>query len=131
MNTILLTWTPPYNQHPYGSNYFMLNLILHYRMPEHVSRVSGIPTDWRRSPFNKPQSAFKAFFDVVDGLESKFFLISYNSEGFIKKDDMIIELRRMGKLSFMETPYNTYRGCRNLSGRSAYVKEYLFLLETN
>ena len=22
---------PPYNQHPYGSNYFMLNLLLHYR----------------------------------------------------------------------------------------------------
>ena len=46
---------PPYNQHPYGSNYFMLNLILHYAMPAQVSPVSGIPSDWQRSPFNKPR----------------------------------------------------------------------------
>ncbi|MDR1470865.1 MAG: DNA adenine methylase, partial [Spirochaetaceae bacterium] len=25
---------PPYNQHPYGSNYFILNLILDYKYPE-------------------------------------------------------------------------------------------------
>ena len=24
---------PPYNQHPYGSNYFMLNLLVDYRAP--------------------------------------------------------------------------------------------------
>lgn len=43
---------PPYNQHPYGSNYFMLNLLVRYQGPVHVSRVSGIPTDWRRSGYN-------------------------------------------------------------------------------
>ena len=34
---------PPYNQHPYGSNYFMLNLLVRYERPEKISRVSGIP----------------------------------------------------------------------------------------
>lgn len=120
---------PPYNQHPYGSNYFMLNLILRYKMPQTVSRVSGIPADWKRSPFNKPQEASGAFFKTLDSLDARFFLISYNSEGFIKRERFISELQRRGELSVFETSYNTYRGCRNLSARSRYVKEYLFLLE--
>jgi adenine-specific DNA-methyltransferase len=37
---------PPYNQHPYGSNYFMLNVILNQFVDENnISRVSGIPTN--------------------------------------------------------------------------------------
>jgi len=120
---------PPYNQHPYGSNYFMLNLILHYEAPQSVSKVGGIPTDWKRSPFNKPQEVSKAFLALLDELDAKFFLISYNSEGFLKKDYVFSELEKRGELTFFETTYNTYRGSRNLSSRSQYVKEYLFLLE--
>lgn len=120
---------PPYNQHPYGSNYFMLNLILHYKLPPSASRVSGIPTDWQRSPFNKPQKASGAFFKTLDSLDARFFLISYNSEGFIKKERFISELQSRGELSFFETRYNTYRACRNLLRRPQYVEEYLFLLE--
>jgi adenine-specific DNA-methyltransferase len=40
---------PPYNQHPYGSNYFMLNLLVNYEKPGEISRVSGIPTSWTRA----------------------------------------------------------------------------------
>lgn len=120
---------PPYNQHPYGSNYFMLNLILHYQMPKFISEVSGIPTDWKRSKFNKPHEVSEAFFRVIDELDANYFLISYNSEGFLKKDFVLSELQKRGKLTFFETAYNTYRASRNLSSRSQYVTEYLFLLE--
>jgi len=120
---------PPYNQHPYGSNYFMLNLISSYTRPTSVSRVSGIPDDWNRSPFNKPQEASEALFSIIENLPAKFLLISYNSEGFIKKDEMVAELKKCGKLDVLETSYNTYRASRNLSGRSTYVTEYLYLLE--
>jgi adenine-specific DNA-methyltransferase len=120
---------PPYNQHPYGSNYFMLNLIADYIRPEKVSKVSGIPEDWSRSPFNKPQSAKAALFSIIENLNAKFFLISYNSEGFIKKDEFLEGLHHLGKLTALETAYNTYRGSRNLHTRDTYVTEYLFLLE--
>jgi adenine-specific DNA-methyltransferase len=30
---------PPYNQHPYGSNYFMLNLLVRYQRPSEISRI--------------------------------------------------------------------------------------------
>jgi adenine-specific DNA-methyltransferase len=125
----LVYMDPPYNQHPYGSNYFMLNLITNYEPPISCSRVSGIPDNWNRSPFNKPQSAKSALFSIIANLNAKFFLISYNSEGFVKKEEVISELERIGKLTMLETRYNTYLGSRNLDNRDQYVTEYLFLLE--
>jgi adenine-specific DNA-methyltransferase len=49
---------PPYNQHPYGSNYFMLNLIVNNKRPESISRISGIAEGWNRSSYNKKQFAY-------------------------------------------------------------------------
>lgn len=120
---------PPYNQHPYGSNYFMLNLLCDYRPPVEVSRVSGIPTDWNRSAYNKPQHAADALFDVVREVKARFVLISYNSEGFITPEHFREELARIGTLSVMDTRYNTFRGCRNLADRAIYVTENLYLVE--
>lgn len=120
---------PPYNQHPYGSNYFMLNLLCDYRPPVEISRVSGIPTDWNRSPYNKPQRAADALFDAVREVQARFVLISYNSEGFITPEHFRKELARIGTLSVMDTRYNTFRGCRNLADRAIYVTENLYLVE--
>lgn len=122
---------PPYNQHPYGSNYFMLNLILQYKRPEFFSKVSGIPDTWNRSAYNKPKLAKEILFSVIRECPAKFILISYNSEGFIKYAEFIEFLNSLGKVTPMETDYNTYRGSRNLRMRAIKVKEFLFLLERN
>lgn len=121
---------PPYNQHPYGSNYFMLNLIADYRRPDeqNISRVSGIPKDWNRSHYNKKRFAALDFFELIEQLDSRYILVSFNSEGFISKDQMIDRLSKIGKLEVLETDYNTFRGSRNLNGREIHVKEYLFLV---
>lgn len=120
---------PPYNQHPYGSNYFMLNLIANYEEPKSVSKVSGIPPDWRRSIFNNRRQAPQALLEIIDDIDTHFFAISYNNEGFIDKDWFVSELEKRGKLSVFEEPYNAYRGSRYLSRREKYVVEYLYLLE--
>jgi adenine-specific DNA-methyltransferase len=120
---------PPYNQHPYGSNYFMLNLILEYQYPQNASAVSGIPSDWNRSGYNKEHSALRLLTDLVTGIKSRYVLISFNSEGFITIEQIRDMLNKMGKVEIMEIKYNTFRGSRNLNSRGIYVKEYLFLLE--
>ena len=120
---------PPYNQHPYGSNYFMLNLILKNKIDSKVSEVSGIPEDWNRSDFNKKVKALSSMEKIVSSLDSKYLVISYNSEGFIKFSEMSEMLEKYGKLKTVEIPYNTFRGSRNLQNRDLYVSEYLFVLE--
>jgi adenine-specific DNA-methyltransferase len=120
---------PPYNQHPYGSNYFMLNLILDYRYPEKTSKVSGIPADWNRSGYNKEKQAGAALRELVTNLKAKYILISFNSEGFIALDDMKEMLHKIGKVEVLETRYNAFKGSRNLNRRSIHIKEYLYLVK--
>lgn len=120
---------PPYNQHPYGSNYFMLNLILKNKLDVEISKISGITQGWNRSVFNKPYSALKSMEEIVSGLDSKFIVISYNSEGFISFNEMSEMLKKYGKLKTVEIAYNTFRGSRNLRNRDIHVSEYLFILE--
>jgi len=127
----LAYFDPPYNQHPYGSNYFMLNLVASYVEPdvEKISRVSGIPKDWNRSAYNKKKQVADAFLQLVSSVRSKFVLISFNSEGFIQKDEMIELMKRCGKVQVLEAQYNAFRGSRNLNNREIHVKEYLFLVD--
>lgn len=120
---------PPYNQHPYGSNYFMLNLILKNKIDAETSLVSGIPNNWNRSLFNKRLFALSSLEQIIKNLDSKYVIISYNSEGFISFIEMENMLERYGSLKTVEIKYNTFRGSRNLKNRSIHVSEYLFILE--
>jgi len=120
---------PPYNQHPYGSNYFMLNLLVRYQRPKHVSRVSGIPTDWRRSGYNVRAKSLPLLQHLLHTIDAPFLLISYNNEGFIPPDKMRAMLRNLGSVDIIETQYNAFRGSRNFNNRSVHVTEQLFLVE--
>ncbi len=120
---------PPYNEHPYGSNYFMLNLLCDYQRPAQVSRVSGIPVDWNRSAYNRAREAEAALFDAVGAVRAGFVLISYNSEGFIPHARFLSALENLGEVSVMDTRYNTFRGSRNLGNRDTHVTEFLYLLD--
>jgi adenine-specific DNA-methyltransferase len=120
---------PPYNQHPYGSNYFMLNVILDYTYPKKTSTISGIPGDWNRSDYNKEKSALSTLTELVTHIKAKYVLLSFNSEGFIRRDEMKDMLDKIGKVEVLETRYNAFKGSRNLNKRPIHVKEYLYLVE--
>lgn len=122
---------PPYNQHPYGSNYFMLNIILNNTFPEKISKVSGIDASWNRSAYNQKNNIYNSLNEVISDLNVKYVLLSYNSEGFLSYEDIINMLEQYGNVSVFSTQYNTFRGCRNLQNRDLHVTEYLFLLEKN
>lgn len=120
---------PPYNQHPYGSNYFMLNLIAAYERPGEISSVSGIPVDWNRSSYNKKREALASLETLVCRLKAKYIVVSFNSEGFITMREMVDLLSRYGTVETREKRYNAFRGSRNLSQRSIHTTEFLFILK--
>ena len=107
----------------------MLNVIKNYEKPIDVSPVSGIPKKWNRSKFNQAKEAFNTFRDLCNNAKAKFLLISFNSDGFIKKEQMIEMLSEIGDVMVYEKKYNTFRGSRNLNNRDIHVKEYLYLVE--
>jgi len=125
----LAYYDPPYNQHPYGSNYFMLNVINSYEKPEEISSVSGIPKSWNKSDYNKRVIAEQAMENLIDETPAKFILISYNNEGIIPLSNFASLLKKFGSVELMTQEYNTYRGSRNLRDRSIKTQEFLWILK--
>lgn len=120
---------PPYNQHPYGSNYFMLNTIIDNKVDEeNISEVAGIPKKWNKSLYNKKNEALRTFEQLVNDIDSKYLIISYNNEGFISYDEMVSMLSKYGELKIKNIDYIAFRGSRNLKERDIHTTEYLFVL---
>lgn len=128
-NLDLVYLDPPYNQHPYGSNYFMLNVIANNQEPQKISKVSGIPADWNRSAYNSHDSAVNSMTSLIRQCLEKasYVLLSYNDEGIINSDDWetIFEPYNVEK---KEIKYDTYKGSRNLKNRSNKVMEIMYLI---
>ncbi|MHB1537428.1 MAG: DNA adenine methylase [Solirubrobacteraceae bacterium] len=120
---------PPYNQHPYGSNYFMLNLLVSYDEPVEMSRVSGIPTTWRRSDYNVRTRALPRLRELISAVDADFVILSFNDEGFVSPPEIRRFLNEVGTVSEHQQPYTTFRGCRNLRNRSNSVTEHVYLVE--
>lgn len=122
---------PPYNQHPYGSNYFMLNLISSENDLDIQDGISGIVKNWNRSHYNKRKEAEKAMEDLVSSTNARYVLISYNNEGTIPMEIFKSILEKYGTVTLKTQEYNTYRGSRNLRNRNNKVQELLWILEKN
>lgn len=127
--TDLVYIDPPYNQHPYGSNYFMLNLLVNYERPTNYSQVSGIPTNWNRSGYNVRKQSLPLLVDLFEHLPARFLLVSFNAEGYIETEELRRALEARGSVEEFVIPYNTFRGSRNLRDRSIHVNEHLFLVD--
>ena len=120
---------PPYNQHPYGSNYFMLNVIAKNEEPVELSKVSGIPTDWNKSNYNTRSTAIDSMKNLITNAlkKSKYLLISYNNEGIINDNDWKVLFDPYNVKKY-EIKYDTYKGSRNLKDRSDKVIEIMYLI---
>ncbi|HQI44523.1 MAG TPA: DNA adenine methylase [Bacteroidales bacterium] len=124
----LAYYDPPYNQHPYGSNYFMLNVINDYKEPAIISKVSGIPVNWNRSAYNKRGNAEIAMESLIKNTKANIIFISYNNEGIIPALDFSKLLKQFGTVELAFKEYNTFRASRNLRFRPLKTKEYLWIL---
>jgi adenine-specific DNA-methyltransferase len=123
---------PPYNQHPYGSNYFMLNVIAQNEEPTKVSKVSGIPTNWNKSAYNSKATAIR---DMVHLLEigvqkATYVILSYNDEGIIDAENWATIFAPY-QVEKREILYDTFKGSRNLKDRSNKVVEIMYIISKN
>jgi adenine-specific DNA-methyltransferase len=125
----LVYYDPPYNQHPYGSNYHILNTIYEYVEPEKISKVSGIREDWNKSAYNKKIQAETAMDSLIRETKSKYILVSYNDEGIISSEKMTQILETYGEVELRVKEYNTFKGSRNLNNRKTKVEEQIYILK--
>ena len=127
----LVYYDPPYNQHPYGSNYHILNTIYEYVEPEKVSKVAGIREDWNKSAYNKKVQAETAMDSLIKETKSKYIMVSYNNEGIISSEKMLEILKKYGEVELRRKEYSTFKGSRNLKDRKNKVEEQIYILKKN
>ena len=131
---------PPYNGHQYGSNYFMLNTIVFWDKPpvsEERTRdggfleKAGIRKDWaqRKSDFCSAEKAPDVFSNLLDRIDARYIVVSYNTEGVIPLHDLCDLLSSQGSLSIQSENYVKYRGGRQSINRSTHNMEFLLVCE--
>lgn len=129
---------PPYNQHPYGSNYHVLNSIALWDKPA-VSPVirrgqkSAIRTDWRtqrRSPYNHRDRAAAAYRRLLDALDARYVLTSYSTDGTIALDDLLAANLERGPVRLFLKGYKRYRVSSQRYSPKPMNVEFVLLIDT-
>jgi len=121
---------PPYNLHPYGSNYHLLNTIVKHKITEPISDISGIPIHWNKSNYNYVKKAEVSMKYLLQNCKSHYIILSYNNEGIISVTQMKQILHDLHYSYTIKTKeYTSFRGSRNRKARANNVYEYLWIIK--
>jgi len=131
---------PPYNQHQYGSNYHLLNTIALWDKPgvseERLTdgglvRKAGIREDWgrTRSAYCYRASAAPALAGLLDAVDARYLVLSYNTEGLIPFEELASLLEAQGALELHGSGYVKYRGGKQGIGRQVHNVELALVLD--
>jgi adenine-specific DNA-methyltransferase len=130
---------PPYNQHPYGSNYHVLNTITLWDSPEISPTITGrgdksaIRTDWRterRSAYNSRATAAEAFRALLAALPVRWIATSYSTDGAIGLRELVAACAERGATSVAVVPYKRYRVSGTRPSPRPFTLEFVLLTDT-
>jgi adenine-specific DNA-methyltransferase len=130
---------PPYNQHPYGSNYHVLNTVTLWDKPDFPEKITkgtkaAIRTDWRterRSAYNYHRQAANEFQELIDNIEAKYILTSYSTEGNIPLETMMAILGSKGSMQIKKREYVRYRVSPTRTSPKPRNVEFVVITDTS
>ncbi len=130
---------PPYNQHPYGSNYHVLNTIALWDKPPLTEKIEGrnkaaIREDWRtrrRSAYNYRVEAAHAYATLIAALPARYILTSYSTDGMIATDKMIETCIARGHTEVVLQKYKRYRVSSQRFSHKPVNVEFILIVNTS
>ncbi len=128
---------PPYNQHSYLGNYHIWESLVLWDKPETYGIANKrVDCRERKSDFNSKKSILSSFRKTCDNIKCKLFIVSFNNEGYITKEEIMDSLSKYGDVNVLEEDYKRYIGSQigiyNPSGEKVGEvshtenKEYIF-----
>jgi adenine-specific DNA-methyltransferase len=128
---------PPYNQHPYGSNYHVLNTIALGDQPPIRPTIgagdkSAIRTDWRterRSAYNNRRDALHALVRLLETISARFILVSYSADGLIPVESLVQAACCRGAATVVTDRYKRYRVSTQRYSRRGYTVEFVLIVD--
>jgi adenine-specific DNA-methyltransferase len=130
---------PPYNQHPYGSNYHVLNSVVLWDKPALSKQITrgtkaAIRLDWRterRSAYNYREVASTAYQRLLDAVNARYILTSYSTDGTIPLDSMLQANVARGLVSLVMQGYKRYRVSSQRFSKKPMNVEFVLVLDTH
>ena len=129
---------PPYNQHPYATNYHVLNTIALDDRPVVSPWITGqgdksaIRRDWRevrRSAYNYRREAEPALERLLFSLPDRPILLSYSTDGLIPLEALLDLAGRRGQVSVVTRRYKRYRVSSQRYSQRAYNVEFVLIID--
>lgn len=129
---------PPYNQHPYGSNYHVLNSIALWDRPPLSEQIAGrnkaaIRDDWRtarRSAYNYRGEAERAFAALLAALDAHYILTSYSTDGVVPLEALVRICTERGHTSVVQREYKRYRVSSQRFSHKPLTIEFVLIVDT-
>lgn len=131
---------PPYNQHPYGSNYHVLNTIALWDSPPLSPKITGrgdkaaIRRDWRelrRSKYNHRGDAAAEYEELLGAINARFIATSYSTDGMIPIESLVEANRARGGVSLLTKGYKRYRVSSQRFSAKPMNVEFILLTNTS
>ena len=130
---------PPYNQHPYGSNYHVLNSVVLWDKPPLSRQItrgtkSAIRTDWRtarRSAYNYRHDASAAYARLLRSINARHILTSYSTDGTIPLADLLSSNVARGHVSVFMQGYKRYRVSSQRFSAKPMNVEFVLAVDTH
>jgi len=118
---------PPYNARQYSSNYHPLNFIAKYDKNILPYGKTGLIKNSNKSNYSVKKNVLDTFTDLINDLDAKFILVSYNNEGLMDSDTIVEILKSKGKTSLYKYEYKKFKSQATQLDDKVY--EYLYLCE--
>lgn len=120
----------PYNERQYLPNYHILETIAKYDYPD-IKGITGMRNYQKeKSDYCCKTKVISAFDDLLSKLNTRYILISYNTDGLLSKEQMIELLMKHGKSSTFKLFEYGYRRYKNrIPNNNGELKEQLYFIE--
>lgn len=131
---------PPYNQHPYGSNYHVLNTVTLWDAPPLPPKITGrgdkaaIRTDWRtarRSLYNHRGDAAAEYDRLLTSINARWIATSYSTDGTIPLGDLVASNIARGRVTILTRGYKRYRVSTQRFSAKPMNVEFILLTDTS
>jgi adenine-specific DNA-methyltransferase len=129
---------PPYNQHPYGSNYHVLNSVALWDKPALSKQITrgtkaAIRLDWRterRSAYNYRDEAAGAYDRLLGTIRAHYILTSYSTDGMIPLESLLESNVCRGHIAVVMQGYKRYRVSSQRFSKKPMNVEFVLVLDT-
>jgi adenine-specific DNA-methyltransferase len=104
---------PPYNQHKYLNNYHVWESLVRWDKPE-VYGVARKRVDCQsyNSDYNSRVRIHAALRELIDTLDARYLIVSFNNEGYVSETDMRALLGRRGPVAVLRVDFQRYVGAK-------------------